>query len=93
MPLPKDKKDQVIGDYRRAEGDTGSTEVQIALLTSRIEQLTAHGQTHKKDVASRRGLVKLVGQRRRLLNYLRDRNYEGYVALADRLGIRRKTSK
>ncbi|MBX3047058.1 MAG: 30S ribosomal protein S15 [Anaerolineales bacterium] len=91
MPLAKDKKDQIIGDYRRAEGDTGSTEVQIALLTSRIEQLTAHGQTHKKDVASRRGLVKLVGQRRRLLNYLRNRDYDAYVALADRLSIRRKT--
>lgn len=91
MPLAKDKKDQIIGDYRLSEGDTGSTEVQIALMTSRIEQLTAHGQTHKKDVASRRGLVKLVGQRRRLLNYLRHKNYESYVALADRLGIRRKT--
>ncbi len=91
MPLPKDQKDQIIGDYRRAEGDTGSTQVQIALLTKRIEQLTAHGQTHKKDVASRRGLVKLVGQRRRLLNYLRNKDYEGYVALADKLGIRRKT--
>lgn len=91
MPLAKDKKDQIIGEYRRAEGDTGSTEVQIALLTNRIEQLTAHGQTHKKDVASRRGLVKLVGQRRRLLNYLRNKDYDGYVALADRLKIRRKT--
>lgn len=90
MPLPKDKKTQVITDYRRAEGDTGSTEVQVALITSRIEQLTAHGQTHKKDVASRRGLVKLVGQRRRLLNYLRNRDYDSYVALADRLKIRRK---
>ncbi len=91
MPLAKDKKDQIIGEYRRAEGDTGSTEVQIALLTNRIEQLTAHGQTHKKDVASRRGLVMLVGQRRRLLNYLRNRDYDAYVALADRLNIRRKT--
>lgn len=91
MPLTKDTKNQIIGDYRRAEGDTGSTEVQIALLTNRIQQLTAHGQTHKKDVASRRGLVKLVGQRRRLLNYLRNRDYDAYVALADRLNIRRKT--
>ncbi|UYN88844.1 MAG: 30S ribosomal protein S15 [Anaerolineales bacterium] len=91
MPLTKDTKNQIIGDYRRAEGDTGSTEVQIALLTNRIQQLTAHGQTHKKDVASRRGLVKLVGQRRRLLHYLRNRDYDAYVALADRLNIRRKT--
>jgi small subunit ribosomal protein S15 len=90
MPLAKDKKNQVIADYRRNEGDTGSPEVQIALLTSRIEQLTTHGQTHKKDAASRRGLVTLVGQRRRLLNYMRSHNYEGYVALADRLKIRRK---
>jgi small subunit ribosomal protein S15 len=90
MPLAKDKKTQVIGDNRRHEGDTGSAEVQIALLTSRIEQLTAHGQTHKKDQSSRRGLLKLVGQRRRLLNYLRIHNYESYVALADRLKIRRK---
>lgn len=90
MPLAKEKKDQVIGEYHRHEGDTGSPEVQIALLTNRIEQLTAHGQTHKKDVASRRGLVSLVGQRRRLLSYLRKTNYDSYIAIADRLKIRRK---
>lgn len=90
MPLAKEKKDKVIAEYRRAAGDTGSPEVQIALLTNRIEQLTAHQQKHVKDQASRRGLLSLVGHRRRLLDYLRRTNYEGYVALADRLKIRRK---
>ncbi|MEX1247978.1 MAG: 30S ribosomal protein S15 [Anaerolineales bacterium] len=90
MPLAKEKKDQVIADYHRAEGDTGSPEVQVALLTSRIAQLTAHLQTHTKDHASRRGLLQMVGRRRSLLEYLRKGNYEGYVALADRLKIRRK---
>ncbi len=90
MPLAKEKKDKIIGDYHRAPGDTGSPEVQIALITSRIEQLTAHQQNHVKDQASRRGLLSLVGHRRRLLDYLRRTNYEGYVALADRLKIRRK---
>jgi small subunit ribosomal protein S15 len=91
MPLPKEKKAQVIQEFHRADGDTGSAEVQVALLTSRIEQLTGHLQVHAKDVASRRGLLSLVGQRRRLLEYLRRSNYEGYVALADRLKIRRKS--
>lgn len=90
MPLPKEKKNKVIADYHRNEGDTGSPEVQIALLTSRIEQLTAHQQVHSKDQASRRGLLQMVGQRRRLLEYMRRTNYEGYVALADRLKIRRR---
>ncbi len=90
MPLSKEKKTQVIQEYHRGEGDTGSAEVQVALLTSRIEQLTNHLQTHKKDSASRRGLLSMVGQRRSLLEYLRRSNYEGYVALADRLKIRRK---
>ncbi|MEX2161887.1 MAG: 30S ribosomal protein S15 [Anaerolineales bacterium] len=91
MPLAKDKKTQVIAEYHRADGDTGSPEVQVALLTSRIEQLTAHLQIHSKDHASRRGLLQMVGQRRRLLEYLRRGNYEGYVALADKLKIRRKS--
>lgn len=90
MPLAKEKKDKVVAEFRRAAGDTGSPEVQIALLTSRIEQLTTHLQTHAKDASSRRGLLTLVGTRRRLLEYLRKNNYEGYVALADRLKIRRK---
>ncbi|MCW5877271.1 MAG: 30S ribosomal protein S15 [Anaerolineales bacterium] len=90
MPLPQEKKQAVIGEYKRAEGDTGSPEVQIALLTSRIEQLTGHLQTHSKDHSSRRGLLKLVGQRRRLLEYVRKHDYDKYVSLADRLKIRRK---
>jgi small subunit ribosomal protein S15 len=90
MPLAKQKKDQVISEYRRADGDTGSPEVQVALLSSRIEQLTTHLKTHSKDHASRRGLLQMVGQRRRLLEYMRNTNYEAYVALADRLKIRRK---
>lgn len=90
MPLAKDKKEKVIGEYRRGDGDTGSPEVQIALLTNRIEQLTAHLQGHPKDSSSRRGLLRLVGQRRGLLDYMRKHNYEAYVALADRLKIRRK---
>lgn len=91
MPLAKEKKTQVIQEFHRQEGDTGSAEVQVALLTSRIEQLTNHLQVHARDVSSRRGLLKLVGRRRRLLEYLRRSNYEGYVALADRLKIRRKS--
>jgi small subunit ribosomal protein S15 len=90
MPLAKEKKDQVVAEFHRNEGDTGSPEVQIALLTSRIEQLTAHLQTHNKDNSSRRGLLKMVGQRRRLLGYMRKHDYDGYVAIADRLKIRRK---
>ena len=92
MPLPKEKKSKIITDYHRSEGDTGSPEVQIALLTSRIEQLTTHQQAHMKDQASRRGLLQLVGHRRRLLDYLRKNDYEAYVAIADRLKIRRKSS-
>jgi small subunit ribosomal protein S15 len=91
MPLPKEKKEKAISEYRRADGDTGSPEVQIALLTSRIEQLTGHLQIHSKDHASRRGLLQMVGQRRRLLEYIRRTNYDGYVSIADRLKIRRKS--
>lgn len=90
MPLPKAKKIQVISENKRADGDTGSPEVQIGLLTSRIEQLTGHLQTHTKDHASRRGLLQMVGRRRRLLEYMRKHNYDGYVSIADRLKIRRK---
>jgi small subunit ribosomal protein S15 len=90
MPLPSEKKQAVIAENHRAEGDTGSPEVQVALLTSRIEQMTTHLQLHSKDHASRRGLLQMVGRRRRLLEYLRKHNYDGYVALADKLKIRRK---
>ncbi len=89
MPLPKEVKSKLIQDYQRHPGDTGSPEVQIALLTGRIQQLTDHLKVHKHDEASRRGLLKLVGQRRRLLNYLRQHDYPRYVALTEQLNLRR----
>jgi small subunit ribosomal protein S15 len=88
MSLTKEKKDQLIGDYHRHDTDTGSPEVQIALLTTRINQLTEHLRAHKHDESSRRGLLKLVGQRRRLLAYLRRTEYQRYIALAERLNLR-----
>ena len=90
MSLEKEKKDQVISTYQRRAGDTGSPEVQIALLTTRILQLTEHLRMHKKDEASRVGLLKLVGQRRRHLAYLSKVNPQKYVELTDSLGLRRK---
>lgn len=91
MSLTKDEKSQLIGEYHRHESDTGSPEVQIAILTRRIVQLTEHLKEHKHDESSRRGLLKLVGQRRRHLAYLESKNADGYIALTDRLGIRRST--
>jgi small subunit ribosomal protein S15 len=82
-------KEQVIRDYRLHEGDTGSPEVQIALLTTRINQLTDHFKTHGKDHHSRRGLLKLVGQRRRLLDYLKRKDGNRYRTTIERLGIRK----
>lgn len=90
MPLPKDTAATVISDYETHEGDTGSPEVQIALLSARISQLTDHLRTHKKDHHSRRGLMMLVGKRRRLQNYLASVDIERYRALVGRLGIRSK---
>lgn len=90
MSLDKTKKEAIIQDYHRHDTDTGSPEVQIALLTTRITQLTDHLRAHKHDDSSRRGLLKLVGQRRRLLAYLRRKNYNQFTEVADRLGIRRK---
>lgn len=90
MPLEKETKNQVIQEYRRHEADTGSPEVQIALLTQRIRQLTEHLRAHKHDYSCRRGLLKLVGQRRRLLAYLRRTDYPRYLALAERLQLRYK---
>ncbi len=90
MRMDKDTKNTLIHEFARHDSDTGSPEVQIALLTSRITQLTDHLRTHKHDESSRRGLLKLVGQRRRLLNYVRRTDYERYIALTDRLSIRRK---
>ena len=83
-------KKELMEEFARHEGDTGSPEVQIAILTSRITQLTDHLRTHKHDESSRRGLLKLVGQRRRLLAYIRRKDYQRYQALTDSLGIRRK---
>lgn len=90
MPLDKELKTQIIEDYSRHEGDTGSVDVQIAILTKRIAQLTEHLRNNKLDHSSRRGLLKLVGQRRRLLAYLRNSDYPRYLAITERLNIRRK---
>lgn len=89
MPLNKESKQSLIGQYKTHDSDTGSPEVQIALLTERINYLTEHFKTHKKDHHSRRGLLKLVGQRRRLLDYLKDSNKERYAKVTERLGLRR----
>ena len=83
------QKQGVITKYAKHEGDTGSTEVQIALLTARIESLTVHFKTHKKDFHSRTGLLKLVGQRRKLLNYLKSKDIQGYRDLIAELGLRK----
>jgi small subunit ribosomal protein S15 len=88
MPLPKEVKTEVIGAYRTKDTDTGSADVQIALLTSRIKQITDHLRTNKKDFHSRRGLLKLVGKRRRLEGYLRKKDIEKYRGLIQQLGIR-----
>jgi small subunit ribosomal protein S15 len=82
-------KERVITEYRTHETDTGSPEVQVALLTSRINELTEHFKTHTKDHHSRRGLLKLVGQRRRLLDYLKGKDLERYRSTIERLGIRK----
>jgi small subunit ribosomal protein S15 len=90
MPLTSEEKNQLIEEYHRHKTDTGSPEVQIAILTRRIEQLTDHLRTHSHDESSRRGLLKLVGRRRRLLSYLKREDAASYLSLTDRLGIRRK---
>ncbi len=89
MALTKDKKETLIGSYRTHDADTGSPEVQVAILTERITYLTEHFKTHAKDHHSRRGLLKLVGQRRRLLDYLKSKNADRYAELIKRLGIRK----
>ena len=89
MPLAAEQKKNVIKEHQTKETDTGSPEVQIALLTERIRYLTEHFDTHKKDHHSRRGMLKLVGQRRRLLDYLKKKDIEKYRALITRLGLRR----
>ena len=87
--MEKEQKQQILTEYKRQEGDTGSAEVQIALLTKRINELTAHLETHGKDEHSRRGLLKLVGQRRRMLAYLGRTDVERYRTLIARLGLRK----
>jgi small subunit ribosomal protein S15 len=90
MTIANKTKQELIQEFARHDGDTGSPEVQIAILTTRITQLTDHLRTHKHDESSRRGLLKLVGRRRRLLAYVRRKDYQKYLALSDSLGIRRK---
>ncbi|HUV25976.1 MAG TPA: 30S ribosomal protein S15 [Anaerolineales bacterium] len=90
MTMDKEEKNTVIHEFSRHEGDTGSPEVQIAILTNRITYLTDHLRTHRHDESSRRGLLKMVGRRRRLLAYIRKKDYQRYQALTDRLSIRRK---
>ncbi len=90
MTLDKAMKTEIIDTFHRHDNDTGSPEVQVALLTRRIEQLTEHLKVHKHDESSRRGLLKLVGQRRRHLSYLKRENPAGFLDLTDKLGIRRK---
>ena len=89
MALTAEKKETIIKDYGTKDGDTGSPQVQVALLTQRINELTEHFKTHKKDNHSRRGLLKMVSQRRSLLDYLKRRDIEGYHELIKRLGLRR----
>jgi len=89
MPFTAAHKAQIMSDYQRAKGDTGSPEVQIALLTTRINELTDHFKTHVKDHHSRRGLLRMVSQRRKLLDYLKGKNADGYRGLIERLGLRK----
>ncbi len=87
--LDAEKRKEIIAGFKTHEGDTGSPEVQIALLSARIQYLTEHFKTHKKDHHSRRGLLKLVGQRRRLLEYLRNKDVNRYRKIIERLGLRK----
>jgi small subunit ribosomal protein S15 len=89
MGLPKEVKQDIMTDNARSDGDTGSPEVQVAVLTKRISDLTEHLKTHSKDHHSRRGLLVMVGRRRRLLDYLRQEDVERYRALIGKLGLRR----
>ena len=87
--ISKEKKTAIIKEYARTEGDTGSPEVQIAILTARIQELTEHLKVNQKDHHSRRGLLKMVGQRRGLLTYLKNKDIERYRTLIERLGLRK----
>ena len=84
-----DQKTQIVSSYQRATGDTGSPEVQVALLTARINDLTGHFKSHVKDHHSRRGLLRMVSRRRKLLDYLKSKNRDGYRSLIERLGLRK----
>ena len=86
--IEKEKKQALIEEYKTHEADTGSTEVQVAILTARIRELTAHMKIHKKDFHSRRGLLIMVGKRRKLLSYLKDRDFVRYQTLIQKLGLR-----
>ncbi len=89
MGLPKERKQELIAKFGKDDNDTGSTEVQVALLTARINHLTEHAKTHGKDFSGRRGLLRLVGQRRNLLAYLRTNSLERYRSLIKELGLRK----
>ena len=88
MSLTQEKKQEIISQYQAHETDTGSSSLQVALLTARINELTEHLKVNKKDHSSRRGLLKLIGQRKRLLGYIRSKNPQGYQDLIKKLGIR-----
>ena len=89
MALSKDRKTELIGSYKTHDADTGSPEVQVALLTARINELTPHFKTHLKDHHGRRGLLKMVSRRRKLLDYLKNKDAERYTALIHKLGLRK----
>ena len=89
MTLNAQGKAAIVADYQRAQGDTGSSEVQVALLTARINELTGHFKEHKKDHHSRRGLLRMVSRRRKLLDYLKNTNLGSYRTLLERLGLRK----
>lgn len=89
MAQTTEVKQAIIGEYRQHDGDSGSPQVQVALLTQRINELTEHFKTHKHDHHGRRGLLKMVGRRRRLLDYLKRKNPAGYTELIERLGLRK----
>ncbi|MBI2307711.1 MAG: 30S ribosomal protein S15 [Rhodocyclales bacterium] len=89
MAFSTEQKSKVVADFQRAQGDTGSPEVQVALLTARINDLTGHFKEHVKDHHSRRGLLRMVSRRRKLLDYLKRTNVDGYRSLIERLGLRK----
>lgn len=89
MPLTRDKKNEIVGTYRTHDADTGSPEVQVAILSEKINYLTDHFKVHAKDHHSRRGLLRMVGKRRRLLDYLKSKDSSRYRVLIERLGIRK----